>query len=216
MGVSPIGILITLGVIVLIAVPAVVVGNNIFFAKATEAPKPAPIVINPPKKTPAPEKVATPPAEPTPKPAPTSSLITPQPLDPAASVSGVTRTGWMFAGTSTVDVVPNFSTDRRTLYIDFESNNFDQVATVSFVLNYDTASQTTPRGVIGSFAPATTAITGKNRNKPFIRRLITMGTCSQNVCSYDSSPNNFNLVVTVELDDATTIYTRTLTKAALY
>jgi hypothetical protein len=219
LGVSPLGILITIGIIVLIAVPAVVVGNNIFFTKATETP-PAPIVVNPPKKV-TPEKTATPEAAPAPesepKPVPTASLITPAaPPDPLASASGVTRTGWVFSGTSLVDTIPNFSTDRRTLYIDFESNNFSQVASVSFVLNYDTASQTIPRGVIGSFDPAATPVTGKNRGKPFIRRLITLGTCSQNVCTYDTTPHNFNLVVTTELTDATTTYTRTLTLTNLY
>lgn len=191
-------------VLLLIGVPAVFFGFDFLTRLAPKAavPAPAPQPLNwtaPGKKSAS--LSAAPAAAPAKTIVPTASLIT---AAPSASSSGLTRTGWAYLGSSAIDVIPAFDTGWRNLYLDFTSNNFANISLVSYSLTYETDTPGVPKGAQGTFLPAS--------GQP-VRKIIALGTCSQGICTYDSNPHNFTLVVTLEMTDGGTA-TKTLTKAA--
>ncbi len=111
------------------------------------------------------------------------------------------RTGtiWMTSGTGGVNVVPYVRSDRRAMFVDFESpDNFNNIQYIYFNLTYnaDTMGHIgIKRGVEGSFIPSQQQPYKSYNGKPYIRKQIYFGTCSNKVCAFDPNVRNVKLQV---------------------
>lgn len=195
-------------ILVLTAIPVGYFGYR-FILSSSATPAPATTRIPPlvTQKTASKSAAAKAPTAPV----PTSSLITPSTTSPAAT----TVNGWTVTGSGGVSVIPAFTASRKDLYLDFESANFSSVTSVEYNLTYETATAGALKAVSGSFSPTAVQITGSRGGKQYVRRIITLGTCSQSICSYDTDPHNFTLTVTIDSADSPTLETKILTRKAL-
>lgn len=117
---------------------------------------------------------------------------------------GTTATGWKYSGYRDVIVTPSASADKKYLYLDFESENFSEVASISYTLLYKASG-------LSQSAKATFAPSGTQK----IRKEIFLGVCSSGVCTAYTSPANFELTVQSTRDDSEVVYEQTLTKTSL-
>lgn len=85
-----------------------------------------------------------------------------------------------------------FRADRNAVIVVF--NNFDNIKSVSYTLNYETSGTT--QGVNGTLTQA-------NEN-PATRELL-FGTCSAGICRYDSGISNAKLTITTTLLNGTRV-----------
>jgi len=109
-----------------------------------------------------------------------------------------TQTTWTASATGGVDVIPYVRVDKKALFIDFEHSNFDLIDYVYYNLNYETDEAETKRGVEGTFFPRITEVTAYYEGRPYIRRELVFGTCSQGACDYYSGPRTMRLTVTTK------------------
>lgn len=202
-------------IILILALTAIPVGyfGYKFILSSSAAPAPATTRIPPllTQKTASKSAAAKTPTTP----APTASLITPS-TAPATAPAVTAVNGWTVTGSSSVNIIPTFTASRKELYLDFESANFSGVTSVEYNLTYEIATSTTLKAISGSFNPTAVQITGTRGTKQYVRRIITLGTCSQSVCSYDSDPHNFTLTVTIDSTDSPTLETKILTRKTLF
>ncbi len=158
-------------------------GTSIFVAANTflkTSPKPA---LNLPENTPLPTSKPT-----------TTPLATSGP----ATTQSKTSQGSTGLTSDNVDVVAYPRSDNKAFYVDFKAFSFVNIASIYYNLNYDTDAGA--RGVETTFLPTADQIktVGSTDSKLYIRRELLLGTCSKNVCVYDSNPKNFRLTVTTK------------------
>ena len=190
----PVIILLVVGVTLVIVVLAIRANSSqSFLSKASEESKPEVIPIIPKKSSPSAiaTKSATPSTDITPPP-PSS-----EPESPITTEPKHTTPGWSYSGTGGIDVTVTPNSAGNILYIDFEADNFNNVKSITYLLTYDATSSGPARGVQGTITnPGLLTPTGDYDSRPYLRRSVTLGTCSQKACTYDVAPQNFNLTVT--------------------
>lgn len=198
-------------ILVLTAIPVGYFGYR-FILNSSAAPAPATTRIPPlvTQKTASKSAAAKAPAAPV----PTSSLVTPSTTLTTSPTTTLVN-GWTVTGSSGVNIIPTFTASRKDLYLDFESANFSSVTSVEYNLTYETATAGALKAISGSFSPTAVQITGSRGGKQYVRRIITLGTCSQSICSYDTDPHNFTLTVTIDSADSPTLETKILTRKTL-
>lgn len=106
-----------------------------------------------------------------------------------------TQTVWTTSGAGGVDVIPYVRVDKKALFVDFEHSDFDSIDYIYYNLNYDTDEPESKRGVEGTIYPRVTDITAYYEGRPYIRRELVFGTCSQGVCDYYRNPKSMKLTV---------------------
>lgn len=190
-------VLIIVGVVLVIGAvmgSALVVGRSILSNAASTTPP----VEKPRVPPPVPPRSATNSAT-TPKAAPKATVSAEPKTKP--TTAPVDRNGWTLTGAGDVDVYPAFSTDLKTLNVDFKSTSFFMVTAIDYSLSYG-ADNAITRLVKGSLNPATGT-----------RASIVLGTCSGGACVYDNNPHDFTLKVMVKSNNGLSVYLETLTRA---
>ncbi|MBI3887618.1 hypothetical protein HY310_00945 [Candidatus Microgenomates bacterium] len=170
-------------------------------------------------------------------PPPTPEISTPTPISQVASPSSqpsvqdllnqiqqlqqqenvnlpVQTNGWTISGSGDVTVSPKFSTDNKTLTLDFLSRNFSRITAVDYNLSYIADPQVT-QVVKGSFAPNSEVAAGEVSGVPYLRKTVTLGTCSGQNCVYDTNPRGFTLKVQVKTNNGLSVYLITLTLTSI-
>lgn len=187
-----------IGIVVLaiggVVTSVAVVGNSLLSKATSPAPAPAPQIVRIP--TPAPQNIASPAA--------VSAEIpvseTPPVINPSEPV---TTNGWIITGSSLVTVAPQFASDKKSLIVDFQSNNYSQINNVEYSLTY-TADPQIVQLIKNNFVPLSAAT----------RKSIPLGTCSGTNCVYDANPRGFTLRVLVKSNNSLSINLVTLTYAS--
>ncbi len=196
----PIIVFLVAGVALVVVIIAIRQNASLsFLSKATSEEEIQPITLKPKRTTPSPSPSATPPATPkaTKDSSPPPAAPEPDPLPPTSSEPLHTTPGWSYSGTGGVDVTVTPNSSKNTLFVDFESDSFTNISSIEYLLTYDATSSGPARGVQGTISsPSLLTPTGKYDNRPYIRRSITLGTCSRKACTYDLTPQNFKLTVT--------------------
>lgn len=129
----------------------------------------------------------------------------------AAPAMPRTSTTWTTVGKDGVDIIPYVRSDKKALWVDFESANFKNIDYVYYNLNYDTDEQDTKRGIEGSFNPNLSEISAYYKNKPYFRKLLMLGVCSANACVYHNNPRSVTLTVNTKMKSGKiSQYTRVL------
>ena len=121
------------------------------------------------------------------------------------SETGTTSTGWKYTGVREVTVIPSFSSDGKTLYIDFQRTTFNNIASITYELTYYTGSNSTKRVDGGTFDPS-------GDPDGSIRKQIVLGTCSKGVCTYYDNTHDYSLLVKSKRIGSNILSTQTLTK----
>ena len=127
-----------------------------------------------------------------------------------------TSTIWMSTNTDGVNVIPYVRSDKNALFVDFESSdNYNNIQYIYFNLTYnaDTLGNIgVKRGVEGSFIPSKETPYLYYKDKPYIRKQIYFGTCSNNICTYDPNVRNLKIQVNTKFASGPIDqYTKTLT-----
>lgn len=149
--------------------------------------------------------------KPTPFPTPTS---TPNP-GLVQTETGTTANGWSYTGYRDVLVDVVTSSDKHTLYIDFEHKNFNTIASITYKLTY-TKTDGTSVGVEGTIKPASEKLLTKANGNKYTRKEISLSSCSQSVCTFHENNIKYILVVkTQRVSSEGTTYEQRLTKASL-
>lgn len=196
-------LLIGLSIVVLVAVvgSVVVVGRSILSSASTTVASPSATPQMLPFRQP-----ATPSAFPS---------ITPIATDAGqTSIPTSTTGGWSVTGSGDVTVVPNFGTNNKSLDVDFQSQNFSKIPSISYTLSY-TADPAVSRVIKGTVTPASESVFNQGTISPYIRKTIALGTCSGANCVYDTNSRSFNLKVIVKTNGGLKAYLITLTRANL-
>lgn len=107
-----------------------------------------------------------------------------------------------------VQVIPYVTADRHSVFLDFSATNLPSVEYVKYNLNYDTSKGL--RGAEGMKWPLK-AEYKQFKGVPYVRQHILLGTCSKNICSYDSEVKNFRLTVTTKYKGKSLEQTRVVT-----
>ncbi len=108
------------------------------------------------------------------------------------------RTGTLYTSKEKgmgVQVIPYVTADKHSVFLDFSATNLSSVEYIKYNLNYDTSKGL--RGAEGMKWPLK-AEYKLFKGVPYVRQHILLGTCSKNICSYDSNVKNFRLTVTTK------------------
>ncbi|MCL4390066.1 MAG: hypothetical protein M1484_03945 [Patescibacteria group bacterium] len=132
-----------------------------------------------------------PPVAPITQATPAAQPIAPTPIPVASVAAGPSVTNNNIATVTNLTpdaftVQTMLSTDRTTFVIDFSSQDWSGISTITYTLSYDTTSAASGRVISGTFTPSSVLSN---------RKTLTLGTCSQGVCTYDIYPHNFRLTV---------------------
>lgn len=173
-----------------VIVTTAVVGQSFLSKASSPTPAPAPQIIRIP--APAPQNIASPTAVPT------------EISEPVVAPSEpITVNGWIVTGSSLMTIAPQFALDKKSLIVDFQSNNYSRVNNVEYSLTY-TADPQIVQLVKDNFVPLSTAT----------RKTIPLGTCSGASCIYDTNPRGFTLRVLVKSNNSLSVNLVTLTYAS--
>lgn len=122
------------------------------------------------------------------------------PINAATQELPRTQTIWsQVSGDGGVNVIP-YIWSKRAMAVDFESKDWDNIEYVYFNLNYNTTDEGTKRGVEGSFIPYYIQNEFKDyKGVPYFRKEFNFGTCSKNVCKWDSNPRDIKITVNTNM-----------------
>ncbi len=126
------------------------------------------------------------------------SFKTPAASSPAATKTTTTTTPSQSGSTlipgGQVNTSTSLSTDKKTFTINFlSSSDFAGITTISYSLTY--TSDGGSRGVTGNVTVAAETIATNSNGQQYIRKELTVGSCSGTSCTYDTNPKNFRLSV---------------------
>lgn len=110
-----------------------------------------------------------------------------------------TTTVWTEAGNGGVNVYPYIWSGKDNFFLDFESDDFNNIEYIYYNVEYDTDEQATKRGFEGSIAPSLVEPYGVYQNLPYYREHIPLGTCSGNTCVYHRNVRNLHLTVNTKM-----------------
>lgn len=99
--------------------------------------------------------------------------------------------------TGSVDVQTALSADKKTLTANFRSSSrFVGITAISYNLTY--TADAGARAVQGTFNVAGSTVTTDTSGYQVIQKVLTLGTCSNGACVYDTNPTNLRLSVSTK------------------
>jgi hypothetical protein len=127
------------------------------------------------------------------------ALFTPASALAAGPISR-TSTQYSVTSSSKTEVIPYLVLSRsyNVLVLDIQRANFKNVEYIHYNVNYNTSDSGNLRGAEGTFYPWMASFNSRimyYQNQQFVRQSIPLGSCSRNVCRYDSNPSNIKVTV---------------------
>ncbi len=99
--------------------------------------------------------------------------------------------------TGQVNTSTSLSTDKKTFTINFLSTtDFAGITSISYTLTYTADSG--QQKVTGTITVASETIATNSDGQQYIRKTVTVGTCSGTNCTYDTNPKNFRLSLSIQ------------------
>lgn len=97
-----------------------------------------------------------------------------------------------------VETEVGLSASRQMAVIKFIAASFNKIGSISYTFTYDVDPPDPAKVVKGTITVVSEPVAGYVSGKPYFRREVTLGVCSQNACVYDKNPRNFQVLLTTK------------------